>query len=373
MAKDSSKTVKSNLDQDAELSLTEDFTLDVPTAIDREDIQLLQINDLLRDWIKQYSERYKAVKIDLDLQLEDSASIRINPLWLKRLIDNLIRNAVDAIATLEQPKITLSTRRVGDVAEISLTDNGPGIPEELRNQLFKKPIEKKTGGSGLGLLLAHFIAQQHGGNLRYVESKPVGATFTVSFPLKRENIIILNPPSTQKLSPQYLMTSIGPFLNALVQIQQIVNETKKKPSQEIAIKSIQQHSPISVSLDGAADAIQLVQETVIPWRRKHAETMSRLLEQEKQAEIESKKAEILEKRAHAEKDRVEASKQRIEAEKLKLENEKLRLELHREKIQLVIDMLNQIAPNMTEKEKMIYLVKLLPPVDSLIESGIDMV
>jgi hypothetical protein len=98
--------------------------------------------------------------------------------------------------------------------------------------------------------------------------------------------------------------------------------------------------------------------------------MAHLLEREKQAEIGSKKAEILEKRARAAKDQAEtakieaeAAKQREETERMKLENEKLRLELHRAKIQLALEVLAQVAPNLSETEKIIFVVKLLPPLD----------
>lgn len=177
----------------------------------------------------------------------------------------------------------------------------------------------------------------------------------------------------QKLTPRLLSSRISPYLSAINDIQQVINELLGKDTTEAQIKIIKQNSPLSVSLDGAAEAIQVVQEAVIPWRRKHAEIMTQLLEQEKLAEIESKKAEILEKRAEAAKSRAEADKlkadvfkQNEEVKKLQLENEKLQLELHREKIQLTLDIVNLIAPNLSETERISYLVKLLPPLDVVI-------
>jgi len=99
--------------------------------------------------------------------------------------------------------------------------------------------------------------------------------------------------------------------------------------------------------------------------------MARLLELEKQADIENKKAEILEKRVHVENERVETTKKRDEAEKLKLENEKLRLDLQRAKVQLAIEVLNKIAPNLSETDRISYIVRLLPPLDLLIFSELE--
>jgi serine/threonine protein kinase len=177
--------------------------------------------------------------------------------------------------------------------------------------------------------------------------------------------------SFSKLTPYILTTAISPYLNAIVDIQNIINDARKIDRSDISIRSISQKSPISVSLDGASEAIALIKDSVIPWRRKHSETMAHLLEQEKRAEIENKKAEILEKRARTDSERVEGIKQHEEVERIKLENEKLRLELQRAKVQMVIDILNKIAPNLSETDKINYVVRLLPPLDIVISSEFE--
>jgi hypothetical protein len=177
----------------------------------------------------------------------------------------------------------------------------------------------------------------------------------------------------QQLTPQYLTVTVLPYLNAIAEIQNAVDEIAGRETREIKIHSLTQNSPISVSLDGAAETVQLIKDTVVPWRRKHAETMALLMEQERQAEIESKKAEILERRAHAEKARVEAARQREEAEKLKLENEKTRLDLYRAKVLLALEILTQVAPNLSETERIAYVVKLLPPLEVLTSSRVEIV
>lgn len=196
---------------------------------------------------------------------------------------------------------------------------------------------------------------------------------------KQTTIILSNSTGIdQALTPHYLRTVISPYLEALDELQYLIDEIHGQSHIKATIKKISQHSPISVSLDGAADAIQLVQENVVSWRRKHAEIMAQFLEQEKLAEIESKRAEILEKRARAAKDRAEAQKllidaerQHEETEKLKLENERMRIELHRAKIELALDMLTRIIPDMQEADKIAYVVKLLPPLDVLAFSDIE--
>lgn len=190
--------------------------------------------------------------------------------------------------------------------------------------------------------------------------------------------IAFSETENQTLNPHFLAGSVVPYLGAIADIQHVIDEVLGQPQSKIRIKSIKQESPISVSLDGAAGAVRVVQEFVVPWKRKHAEVMAQLLEQEKRTEIESKKAEILEKRAGAAKSRAEAqrftadaTKQHEETERLKLENEKLRLDLNRAKIQLALDILKQLAPELPETEKVAYVVRLLSPLGVIVSSDLE--
>jgi tetratricopeptide (TPR) repeat protein len=185
--------------------------------------------------------------------------------------------------------------------------------------------------------------------------------------------------TNKQLTPRFLSKVVTPYLNAVVDIQHIIDEIKGRDKRDVLIKSISQNSPISVNLEGAAEALQQIKDSVVPWRRKHSEKMAILLEREKQAEIGARKAEILEKRAlaakgqaEAKKITAEAAKQHAETEKLRLENEILRLELHRAKIQLALDVLAQVAPNLSEPEKIAYVVRLLPPLDILVSSELEL-
>ena len=98
---------------------------------------------------------------------------------LFRILNNLVRNAIQAIETAgDQPgAISLVARRVDVVVEIEIVDNGPGVPEKALANLFQ-PFRGGTrkGGSGLGLAIAAELVTAHGGQLRHV---PVarGATF----------------------------------------------------------------------------------------------------------------------------------------------------------------------------------------------------
>jgi PAS domain S-box-containing protein len=153
-----------------------------------EGVQSVLVNDIIRARMKQLwdHEPYKSVRLELDFTLQDSATTRGSPEWLRRALDMLIDNAVEATAGLAERKITLITRRNNEMCEISIIDNGRGIPDKIRDQLFIKPIEKAESekGLGTGLLVAQTIVQTYGGDVRCDETDSTGTTMVVFLPLE---------------------------------------------------------------------------------------------------------------------------------------------------------------------------------------------
>jgi signal transduction histidine kinase len=109
---------------------------------------------------------------------------------------NLINNAFYAVnepskgsEPLEgyKPMVTISTKNLGDRIEIAVSDNGPGIPDSIKEKIFQPFFTTKpTGqGTGLGLSLSYDIVKAHGGEIS-VESPPVGqgSKFIITLPFK---------------------------------------------------------------------------------------------------------------------------------------------------------------------------------------------
>jgi two-component system sensor histidine kinase HydH len=102
---------------------------------------------------------------------------------LRQSFDNLLRNAMEA-----QPNggsIRVVARSDGQQLSIDISDGGPGIPPERRNDLFEFGKTTKVGGSGIGLPLSQLIAEAHGGSLAYQENNGNGALFRLSLPLEK--------------------------------------------------------------------------------------------------------------------------------------------------------------------------------------------
>lgn len=100
---------------------------------------------------------------------------------LPMVFDNLLRNA--AIHAGEQPNINIEISKEGKTVRIIVSDDGPGIPDEIRDVLFTRGGSTRPGG-GLGLYLSREIVEGLGGTIELAPSQPErGATFTILLPL----------------------------------------------------------------------------------------------------------------------------------------------------------------------------------------------
>lgn len=103
----------------------------------------------------------------------------LNQVWT-----NMIDNALDAMEVNKTGRLEIKTRRDRDDVEVSIIDNGPGIPEDIKNRIFEPFFTTKEigKGTGLGLDVVSRIAKQHGGSLK-VDSVPGRTAFVLCFPI----------------------------------------------------------------------------------------------------------------------------------------------------------------------------------------------
>ncbi len=102
---------------------------------------------------------------------------------LRQLLHNLIKNALEAISDSRKPHVEIATRDIHENAqdwvELSIADNGPGLPEGFNERWYEPYSTSKARGTGLGLALAKKIAEEHGGSIHAENRNDGGAIFTL--------------------------------------------------------------------------------------------------------------------------------------------------------------------------------------------------
>ncbi len=133
--------------------------------------------------------------MEIDLQTDltglGDVSINIDVVQMRRVVHNLMINAMQATAT-GQGKVKVQAGTKNGMFELSVTDNGAGIPADRLSMIFEPYYSTKENGTGLGLAISKRIATEHEGTLQAESEVGRGSTFTVTLPLKGER---LNPSS----------------------------------------------------------------------------------------------------------------------------------------------------------------------------------
>ncbi len=154
----------------------------------------IRLNDLVHETLHlvrhDLDEAEVSVVTDLDHALPQ---LQADWIQIQQVLINLIRNAIDALMTsaVTRRRIAVHTRYADgdDEVEVSVTDNGPGLTPELREQVFEPYYTSRQEGMGLGLSICRSIMESHRGRIWLDESVHGGATFRFTLPVRK-----LTPP-----------------------------------------------------------------------------------------------------------------------------------------------------------------------------------
>jgi signal transduction histidine kinase len=127
------------------------------------------------------------MKSRVELALEGDAELPAVvgvPDRLQQAVLNLVLNAIQAMP--HGGRVALNTTSSGGLVRVSVTDTGPGLPQDLAEKLFDTSVTTKPGGTGLGLPVVRLIAEAHGGSVWYRSDPGHGATFTLVLPSARD-------------------------------------------------------------------------------------------------------------------------------------------------------------------------------------------
>lgn len=147
--------------------------------------RVVDLREILRQVYYLYSG-FKDIKLHLTLPA-DEIMVEADPEQIKRVFINIIDNAIDAIKAQKEAVqgnifINLTRDRENRQVIVSIADDGPGIPDEIKDKLFMPHFTTKRGGSGLGLAIANRIVTEHRGLIKVKDNIPRGAVFIVELP-----------------------------------------------------------------------------------------------------------------------------------------------------------------------------------------------
>ena len=137
------------------------------------------LNEIVEKSLALFAGRTQGIQLIRRFE-NDLPPVLVDPEAMKRALGNLIDNAVEAMsgALLREMRVSTSMLESGMV-ELTLSDTGTGLTDEMRERLFLPYFSTKQRGTGLGLAIAAKIIQEHGGTIRAEKNEPAGARFIV--------------------------------------------------------------------------------------------------------------------------------------------------------------------------------------------------
>jgi hypothetical protein len=141
---------------------------------------------LMESIVNIFTPELTAKNIQLELNFDPELRIEGNYDELQQVMLNLVGNAIQALSEVNKsPKIiSVEGRYTPDGIQISVADNGLGVPIASQEHLFELLVRSKSKGMGLGLWLCTHIITRHGGKIFYQNAKDGGAQFVMRLPLK---------------------------------------------------------------------------------------------------------------------------------------------------------------------------------------------
>lgn len=166
-----------------QLIITDYLSLAKPQSVKIQEVELnaeiKKIADLLLNFAQQQH-------IDISLSLNDPIHVKIDPIELKQVLVNIVKNGIESMEAHKVIKIESSQE--GNMARIIISDQGIGMSPEQVNQLGTPFYSLKDRGTGIGLTVCYNIIHKYKGEIKVNSQLGVGTTFTIYLPLHENKI-----------------------------------------------------------------------------------------------------------------------------------------------------------------------------------------
>lgn len=144
------------------------------------------LSDVTSSAIETFQERVERAGVDVEQAVDEHTEMRGDPEKLRRVVINLVGNALDALEAhrVPHPRLTLTggCNLAGTEVWLKVRDNGPGIEPERLDKIFSPFHTSKEGGTGLGLAITKKLVEAHQGTIDVRSSPGEGTEFELVFP-----------------------------------------------------------------------------------------------------------------------------------------------------------------------------------------------
>lgn len=144
--------------------------------------QIAEVNliELIQETLKLAKSEMRHIRRKFHFDPKIFPVIKSNPTWISQILFNLIINASQAMnhqPPLEGFALNIDLKETGSFFQVIISDNGPGVPEDLKQKIFEPFFTTKDTGTGLGLIICKNLAKRLGGSLTLDEKHNPGARF----------------------------------------------------------------------------------------------------------------------------------------------------------------------------------------------------
>ena len=151
------------------------------TRIPEPVISEVKVDSLFEEIMILIKKGMSAKRVDFETEIfPEDLAIHADEKMIEQVLINLLKNALEAGKEVKDLKIKIVARDEKRAIKIEVSDNGPGISEEVLENIFVPFYTTKKEGSGIGLSLSRQIIRKHGGNLEVISREGDGATFIIN-------------------------------------------------------------------------------------------------------------------------------------------------------------------------------------------------
>jgi two-component system nitrogen regulation sensor histidine kinase NtrY len=148
------------------------------------------LNGIVQEALFLFKEGHN--DIHFQFRNEEIPPLELDREQIKRVIINLLDNAVAAVGENGEIRMATSHDPSRGVVYLEVADNGCGVAPEVRGRIFEPYFSTKKNGTGLGLTIVSQIIEDHRGYIRVRPNEPRGTKFTIEFPVQTESDLVQN-------------------------------------------------------------------------------------------------------------------------------------------------------------------------------------